>query len=151
MKIFECLMYTHIFNKIHSKMNKMFETNIFVEYQFNHQYHIYNFKKKMIKISIMTEFYETHFEKLLLIQKFKQKKFEIFEKNYNNNDSANHQTTKDSFENNDSDPQNVFEMIEMPDNDENKNASNSIHIERRKIDLLISIKSDLKVSKKNDL
>ena len=38
-------MYTHIFNEIRSKMNKMFETNIFVKYQFNYQYRIYNFKK----------------------------------------------------------------------------------------------------------
>ena len=34
MKIFKCLMYTHIFNEIHSKMNKMFETNIFVDIKF---------------------------------------------------------------------------------------------------------------------
>ena len=30
-------------------MNKMFETNFFIKYQFNYQYHIYNFKKKVIK------------------------------------------------------------------------------------------------------
>ena len=150
-RIFECLMYTHIFNEIRSKMNKMFETNIFVEYQFNHQYRIYNFKKKVIKTLIMIEFYETHFKKFLLIQKFKQKKLEIFEKNYSDNDFTNHQTTKNLFENNDSDSQNIFEVIKMFNNDENENASNSIRIEKKKADLLISVKSDLKVSKENDL
>ena len=141
----------HIFNEIRSKMNKMFETNIFVEYQFNHQYHIYNFKKKMIKTSIVIEFYETHFKKPLLIQKFKQKEFEIFEKNYSDDDFANHQTTRNLFENNDSDPQNVFEIIKMSDNDESENASNSIRIERRKADLPTSMKGDLEIPRENDL
>ena len=144
-------MYMHIFNEIRSKMNKMFETNIFVEYQFNHQYHIYNFKKKMIKTSIVIEFYETHFKKPLLIQKFKQKEFEIFEKNYSDDDFANHQTTRNLFENNDSDPQNVFEIIKMSDNDESENASNSIRIERRKADLPTSMKGDLEIPRENDL
>ena len=83
-------MYTHIFNKIHNKMNRMFETNIFVKYQFNYQYRIYNFKKKVIKTSIIIEFYKTHFKEFLLIQKFKQKEFKIFEKNYSDDDSTNH-------------------------------------------------------------
>ena len=101
----------------------------------------------MIKTLIAIEFYKTHFKKPLLIQKFKQKKLKIPEKNYNDNEFANHQTTRISFKNNDSDSQNVFEIIKMSDNDENKNASNNIHI-KKKTDLLISIKNDLKVSKK---
>ena len=144
-------MYIYIFNEIRSKMNKMFETNIFVEYQFNHQYHIYNFKKKMIKTLITIEFYEIYFEKPLLIQKFKQKKLEIFEKNYSDDDPANHQTTRNPFENSDSDPQDVSEIIEVPDSDENENASDSIRIEGRKADLPISMKDDLKAPIGNDL
>ena len=42
-------------------------------------------------------------------------------------------------------------MIEIPNNDENENASNNIHIKKKKADLLTSIKSDLKVPKGNDL
>ena len=99
----------------------------------------------------MIEFYETHFKKFLLIQESKQEKFKILEKNYNNDDFANHQTTEDSFENNDSDPQNISEVIEMPNNDENKNASNNIRIEKKKADLLISMKSDLKAPRRNNL
>ena len=99
----------------------------------------------------MIKFYKTHFKKSLLIQKFKQKKFEIFEKNYSDNDFTNYQTTGDLFKNNDSDPQNVSEVIEVSDSDENENASNSIRIEEKKADLLISIKGDLEASKRNDL
>ena len=130
-------------------MNKMFETNIFVEYQFNHQYCIYNFKKNVIKTSITIEFYKTNFNESLFIQKFKQKKFEILKKNYSDDDiSANPIFANNSFKNNDSDSQNVSETIKMPNSDENKNASDSIRIEKKKTDLPISMKSDLKVSKK---
>ena len=130
-------------------MNKMFETNIFVEYQFNHQYCIYNFKKNVIKTSITIEFYKTNFNESLFIQKFKQKKFEILKKNYSDDDiSANPISANNSFKNNDSDSQNVSETIKMPNSDENKNASDSIRIEKKKADLPISMKGDLKVSKK---
>ena len=113
-------------------MNKMFETNIFVEYQFNHQYHISNFKKNVIKTSIAIEFYKTHFNESLLVQKFKQKEFEIFEKNYNDDDiSANPISANNSFKNNNSNSQNVSETIKMPNSDENENASNSIHIKKK--------------------
>ena len=99
----------------------------------------------------MIEFYETHSEKLLLIQKSEQKKLKILEKNYSDNDSVNHQTTGDSFENNDSDPQDVFEMIEMPDNGEGENASDSICIEEEEADLPISMRGDLEAPKGDDL
>ena len=105
----------------------------------------------MIKTLITIEFYKTHFEKSLLIQKSKQKKLKILKKNYSDDDSANHQTTGNSFENNDSNPQNISEIKEMPNNDESENTSNSIHIEKKKADLPISIKNNLKILKKTDL
>ena len=110
-------------------------------------------KKNVIKTSTAVEFYKTHFNESLLIQKFEQKEFEIFEKkDYNNNNMfANSKSTDNSFENNDSDSQNISEIIKMSDNNENKNASNSIYIEKKKTDLLISMKSDLEVPKENDL
>ena len=86
----------------------------------------------MIKTLIMIEFYKTHFKRFLLIQKPKQKKFKIFEKNYSDDDFANHQATENLFKNSDSDPQNVFEMIEVSNSDENENASDSICIEKKK-------------------
>ena len=144
-------MYTHIFSEIHNKMNKMFETNIFVEYQFNHQYHIYNFKKKVIKTSITIEFYKTNFKKPLLIQKSKQKKLKTSEKNYSDDDPANHQATGNPFENSDSDPQGVSEMIEMPDNGGSENASDSIRIEEGGADLSTSVKDDLQIPGGDDL
>ena len=146
-------MYTHIFSEIRSKMNKMFETNIFVKYQFNHQYRIYNSKKDVIKTSIAVEFYKTHFNESLLVQKSEQEEFEIFKKkNYSDNDmSANPKSTNNPFENNDSGPQNVPEIIEMPDSDENKNAPNSIRIEGERADLPISMKGDLSAPIGNDL
>ena len=145
-------MYTHIFNEIRSKMNKMFEINIFVEYQFNHQYHIYNFKKNVIKTSIAVEFYKTHFNESLFIQKSEQKELEVFEKNYSDDDTFVNPIFADNlFKNSDFNSQNVPETIKVSNSDENENASNSICIERRKTDLSISMKDDLKVPKGNDL
>ena len=99
----------------------------------------------------MIEFYKTHFEKFLLIQKFEQKKFKTSEKNYSDNDSANHQTTENSFKNSDSDPQSVPEVIKMPDNDENENASDSTRIEERGADLPTSVGGDLEAPRGDDL
>ena len=86
----------------------------------------------MIKTSITIKFYLTHFNKSLFVQKSEQEKLEIFEKNYSDDDtSANSISADNSFKNIDSDSQNVFETMKIPDNDENKNASNSIHIEKK--------------------
>ena len=73
MRTFECLMYIHILSEIKNKMNKMFNANIFMKYQFNHQYRIFNFKKDVVEIFITMEFYKTHFKNFLFNQKSKKK------------------------------------------------------------------------------
>ena len=76
MKTFGCLVYIHIPNEIKSKMNKMSEANIFVEYQSSRQYRIFNPRKGVVETFIAVKFYETHPGDPLLNQKSEEGEFE---------------------------------------------------------------------------
>ena len=97
-------MYTNILSEIRSKMNKMFEAGIFVGYQFNHQYRIYNSRKGAVETSIAVEFYETHPGGPLLAQEPEQGELEASEEDYSDDDPADHQATGDPSENSDPGP-----------------------------------------------
>ena len=107
----------------------------------------------MIKTSTAVEFYKTHFNEPLFIQEFEQEEFEVFEKkNYSDNNMfVNPKSANNPFENSDSDPQSILEIIEVPDSGESESASNSIRIEEKEADLLTSVGSDLLTSKGDDL
>ena len=154
-------MYIHIFNEIKNKMNKMFNTNIFMKYQFNRQYRIFNFRKNVVEIFTAVEFYETHPGDSLFNQKSKKEELESSEAE-NDIDENTSTSQNDSETNNDiSDSNIMFKTII-----ENENASVSIRNEKKKKDLLtsteknaskmgddlsISVKNDLSISVKNDL
>ena len=92
-RIFGCLMYTHIPSEIRSKMNKVSEAGIFVEYQSSHQYRIYNPKKGVVETSTAVEFYETHPGGPLLAQEPEQGELEAPEEDYSDDDPADHHAT----------------------------------------------------------
>ena len=127
MKTFECLMYIHIFNEIKNKMNKMFDVNIFVKYQFNRQYKIFNFKKNVIEIFTAMKFYKTHSKNPLFNQKSKKEELEPpkTESDTDENTSASQndcKTNNDVFDSN-----TMFKTIIK-----NENASVSIQNKKKK-------------------
>ena len=146
-------MYIHIFNEIRDKMNKMFETGIFVKYQSNSQYKIYNSRKNVIKIFIAVKFNETHLKKPLFNQEWEKKELEPSEAESDTDEEVSAPQNGSGASNDVSSPQNRSETI-----NKNENAPVSIRYEEKWENLLIPTKknafemgNDLSISVKNDL